>query len=61
MRSHRGGFQNGPVISGLEEVSIQFKCLTSDLVLTMGEGTAGKCSRIPGKTQTYELCNASHS
>jgi len=52
------------VISGSEEVpnqSRKFKCLTSDVFLTMDEGIAEKCSRVPGTNQTYELCNASHT
>ena len=52
------------VISGSEEVPIhlrEFQCLTSDVFMTMGEGTAKKYAKVPGTNQTYELCNASQS
>ena len=52
------------VISGSEEVPIQsrkFKYLSLDVFLTMDEGIAEKCSRVPGTNKTFELCNASHS
>ena len=51
------------VILGSEDVPIQsskFKCLTSHVFFTMGEGATEKFSRITGTNETNKLCDASH-